>query len=712
MIFTIQRLTFAIASIAAVIFLVALLGALVWEQSGPTLSSDISAETIQPLDEHAFAVVLPVMPWVWGGWGRHPAVLLEDSLPLAAPDSLQGDVVLLGAGRYLNPRPAELYFSTSDNSDPRTNGRTYTIQRLPGAPLSLFGILLAGLAFFVTLVLRPVFARAGQVLPAVLPYLIFVLVAIGWTLVVVSPEPQIIPNGDGGNVASIVAAQLHPDRFAEDRVFSRPQNFQFYITAMIPAVAGLTLLTGDIGTSYMMMSMPLILLQLVGFYLLGRELFGGRLWPVVLALISIPPVYVFSGELWGMLASALTRSAFAAVFPFLLLAGFRASRSWHVIPIMLACGATIYIHPVSAPSVALGIFVMLFAAKPPMTTWPRHTLWTFAGGCVFLLSIIPFALTSVRSATGAGASQLEVAKTLADTLRANVGDQYYSAVLAIRQFAETIMGTGLSWVSALWVLGAAAPIVLWWQYREQRSLGLVFFALGLGLGSFGVALADQSLAQLRGVEPYQIDLIRNIRFFVPLLLIALVWWAAKASSSTRPVPSALVPAFGVAVLIGWWMHFPTPFVSYARETLLRSPTVGFAPGEDERRVIGYIATLPPSSRVLPLPHKSNSEEVGNVALAIRYAALQPIAYLFKDMNFLTYSASSELQSWSVATRELDNAATDLTGTALRSAIELTNANYLLIHDSASPALKKSAGQLGDDPITFGAWTLVPIRKGL
>lgn len=54
-----------------------------------------------------------------------PLVLLEDGVPLGPPHSLHDDIRQLGGGRYSHWGNS-LYFSASDGSDPRTNGRAYT----------------------------------------------------------------------------------------------------------------------------------------------------------------------------------------------------------------------------------------------------------------------------------------------------------------------------------------------------------------------------------------------------------------------------------------------------------------------------------------------------------------------------------------------------------------------------------------------------------
>ncbi len=54
-------------------------------------------------------------------------LLFEDGRPLGPPHSPHADIREKGGGRYSHWTRETLYFSASDNSDPRTNGRTYEV---------------------------------------------------------------------------------------------------------------------------------------------------------------------------------------------------------------------------------------------------------------------------------------------------------------------------------------------------------------------------------------------------------------------------------------------------------------------------------------------------------------------------------------------------------------------------------------------------------
>lgn len=58
---------------------------------------------------------------------RSVCTLMEDGKPLGPARAAHAAIRTEGQGRYSHWSPASLYFSASDNSDPRTNGRVYTL---------------------------------------------------------------------------------------------------------------------------------------------------------------------------------------------------------------------------------------------------------------------------------------------------------------------------------------------------------------------------------------------------------------------------------------------------------------------------------------------------------------------------------------------------------------------------------------------------------
>jgi hypothetical protein len=87
--------------------------------------------------------------------GESNAVVTEDGKPLATPHSGRREISDLGRGRYAHvgsPGNSNILFSTSDNSDPRTNGRTYAVVAYP-APSPPVDVLIAALPILILLLL-------------------------------------------------------------------------------------------------------------------------------------------------------------------------------------------------------------------------------------------------------------------------------------------------------------------------------------------------------------------------------------------------------------------------------------------------------------------------------------------------------------------------------------------------------------------------------
>ncbi|WP_431204224.1 hypothetical protein ACQ86E_03595 [Bradyrhizobium betae] len=97
----------------------------------------LSAPFVRYDNSNAF-MTYPVIPGATADDKDHreqsTLILYEDDKPLGPAHSTNRDVLVEGGGRYLfwHHNANMLLFSTSDNSDPNTNGRTYRISD-PGA---------------------------------------------------------------------------------------------------------------------------------------------------------------------------------------------------------------------------------------------------------------------------------------------------------------------------------------------------------------------------------------------------------------------------------------------------------------------------------------------------------------------------------------------------------------------------------------------------
>lgn len=127
---------------------------LVVETTRPALEAVISAERIQHVDGYRYQTAMKNVT----GWrqllvlpsdsasapNRSNLLLFEDGRQIGPPHQGHADIMQQGQGRYSHWVGA-LVFSASDNTDPRTNGRSYTVRGVLVPPLLLRVAGIAGL---------------------------------------------------------------------------------------------------------------------------------------------------------------------------------------------------------------------------------------------------------------------------------------------------------------------------------------------------------------------------------------------------------------------------------------------------------------------------------------------------------------------------------------------------------------------------------------
>src|SRR5690349_21806003 len=204
------------------------------------------------------------------------AIVIENGNPLGPPHVAHVEIDAHGHGRFSHWGTGSIYLSSSDGSDPRTNGRSYELRyryEIPHWLLVSTTLLVAATlgGFGVRLPLSVTPSR--RLIDGSKDFLAIGLLCGGIALVsqvllLRGHAPlAVLSNGDGGNVASFVAGWLHPARFRHDFLLSDTGNFTFYVSIVLPYVALANVFTQDLGTAYLLQYFPMIFAQLSGFYL-------------------------------------------------------------------------------------------------------------------------------------------------------------------------------------------------------------------------------------------------------------------------------------------------------------------------------------------------------------------------------------------------------------------------------------------------------------
>jgi hypothetical protein len=452
--------------------------------------------------------------------------------------------------------------------------------------------------------------------------------------------PFVFLGGDSGNIASYAVALEHPDLFVGDNALGDPDELGFYQTIHIPLLRLLGELVGDYGTAFIFLLGPHVWLQALGFYVLGRVLFRNRFWAFLLALVNLMQVGVGLSTYWGAYSDPQPRFSFQALLPFVLALNviWRGQpRRWPWI--MLSIGALLYVHPVSAPGWGFALWLGLWSQQPAEWSAKKRLTTMLSLGGLFLLMSAPLVVTYLGSREHGVPETVEF-DVVYPILARWISPTYLDVKLALHQFAGRWWNaSGLLWPCALVGVG-----VLWGLRGRGRALLPMLGLWVLGLVCVNVLLpyADQIHRVARHALPVQIDLIRGIRYLVPLALLLAFWPLAEAHERIRR--TGRHAHWGVAValvgllLAGAWVSSHPP----------RAAIQGVACWTRGR------LTCPPLARnatIEAIEVVRNQTPIGATLLAsseelpIRYRALRPVVNSRRDIGVLFYSKHEQLPRW-------------------------------------------------------------------
>lgn len=454
-------------------------------------------------------------------------------------------------------------------------------------------------------------------------------------------HPFVFLGGDAGNIASWAAALDHPERFSGDDSVADPGNFRFYMTLHIPLIRLLARFTGDYGTAFISLLGAHVFLQALGFYVLGRTAFASRFWAALLAAVTLVPVDVPLDN-WRTFDDPIPRFTFQALLPFLLASALAArSRPGRQLWILAVAGASMVVHPVSALPWGLALWLGFAVPKPSETSWRRQIRHLVMLAGVFLAASAPFAgnyLAHHAHGVPSDAPALQI-QTIMKLL---IPRGQLDAGFALRAFLARWLGPeGLIWPAA-----AAGGLALAAVSGEQRGrvamVGL--WCAGLLCACVLIPQVEQVLATRRGAIPIQIDLVRGLRYLVPIALLLCLWPLAvlerrlERSPGSRVAPRS-IPLLGLALAALWIGAHPVEPVRTALSCWSLGRFACAPPGwaVEAEAVEAVGRETPPGARILP--------SYLAPSLALRYRAQRPVVHCYKDLGVFLYANHARLVAW-------------------------------------------------------------------
>jgi len=463
-------------------------------------------------------------------------------------------------------------------------------------------------------------------------------------------NPFIYLDTDAGQITSFAAGWAHPDLFEGDALLGNPQRYRFYTTIHIPLIILLGKLTGSYGTGFIALLGLHVFLMNLGFYVLGRAIFQNRLLALVLSLLVMPQLEAAPKEIWGIMYDPLPGFTFQALAPFLMASLFYYRRRPGAWPwLMILAGALVYFHPVSAPSCCAGVWLGFWLMLPAAWSRRQKLIHMARLAAVLVAVAMPFALWYLHYHDTGQADPLS-APIVDQALRTRMAPVDLSPVLAVQSFGRWL-NTDFPYAYA--GLGAAVLVLVLRRDDRRSVLMVLMWIVGIVLFSAGVPMLGHVLSRaLNRTVPLQIDLARPLKYVVPYTMLFLVWLLAELwhwldrvrwrewARWLAPPLQVVLSAAGLCMVAFW--HYRYPDVS-----LFPLPTVqAWREGRwySEKSILGpiHLAAIqklgqltPPRSRIFAT----------NWGIAIRYTALRPVVYTYKDGGPFIYSDSRSLVKW-------------------------------------------------------------------
>jgi hypothetical protein len=468
---------------------------------------------------------------------------------------------------------------------------------------------------------------------------------------------------DLGVYATLAAAQETPELFANDPFLSNEKNLNSYNILLVPWIQALEKVFGNYGTACAFLLPFFLFIHLIGWYSLGVALFRNPWVGLLVSLLASTPVLT-AYDYWGLILDALPRFLYQGMIPFVLALSIWRGHELKWWPVILgSVGLLNYIHPLSTPAWALAVMLALWVSAPEFEFWQKARATSLAV-LVLLLVLSPFVFNYVRSTIVETSDAIGYEQTLAilqERFLTMEGANPFSTLVTF--FAgRRSLGFDLLWYF-LWVLGLGGLLagLLWRrnaaEHRHLRQLASWMVGILL-VGGFVPVLERVIFAYLRRFPP-EFEILKTLRYLVPLTLVAVVYalWLAGESLRSRkfisPVASRyLVWGTSLVILLAWGLSSQVGYPDFrnaVRQSLscwsqgklvcrLPAASMEFVDVLDAIR-----ARTPVGARIF-----SEGQEV-----AVRYYALRPLVFTYKDGAPLAYTDQEQLLRWSEQSDKMD-----------------------------------------------------------
>lgn len=445
-------------------------------------------------------------------------------------------------------------------------------------------------------------------------------------------------SGDAATITSIAAAYDHPELFKGDLLYGDNNLYKFYSTIHIPLIRFIEKFTNNYSLSYMLLIIPHIFFQLLGFYLLGRILFNNRFWALFLALITFIPISL-DQELWGIWIP-YARILFQTFLPYLWSLAFiwrNKPDKW--IWLMIFSGLLVYVHPFSGLIWGFCIWLGFLFFIPKNKTILQKMSILLGLGLIFIIIIVPYTYIFLPSHQIGVSQEYEF---IIHILKTFFPPNIFDVPAVILGFIKITLMNGVLPIGFLSII-----ILFYIKNKERSDINLtIIWIFGILLVSIAIPFFERLIERIFRLIPIEVVLTRGLRYVYPLLLLFFVWALNEIFQRARNrTISSVVIAIGILFLCIYGISQRDYFLfAWQKLDYLFFQGKPVCPLNEVKDKAIYLInkSTPPGSKILAYTWKGIET---TEFYEIRYAALRPLVFNFKDSGFLWYSNYEKLKVW-------------------------------------------------------------------
>jgi hypothetical protein len=296
------------------------------------------------------------------------------------------------------------------------------------------------------------------------------------------------------------------------------------------------------------------------------------------------------------------------------------------------------VHPVSAPAWVAGLWLLYAFSNPDGLLAGQRIKRAVVLGMIAFLIALPFAVVYIGSHDTAPSDPVKVA-AIRDAIEARIEPAYLHPISTIGAFFKWLLTDFRYTYFALLSL----TFLLYDNRYKKKVRTLVMLIFGVVLFS----VVFPSIEYLRTVStgiPYQTEFIRPLKYVIPVIFVLSVWGLRALharlalSGTTASIVSVLIGLLFVA-----YVHRKNPNVVDSIYPPIQAWFHGdFLPKKAKKNLLEVEAIRAVRQFT---PEKSKLFVTSDRALEVRYAALRPVVFAYKDGSTFAFSNYSALLKW-------------------------------------------------------------------